>query len=167
MTVRILTAEETFRHRDSQMLYRPEAPKQSAKAKLKARKSTTVQKELEDLRTRLSDSIRQLGDSEALRVELVNSLDKVTAHVAAMRAEGCHESKLQEYVGYNFHSKVTDKSEHHPGSIEIMQGELQRLDARIALLSKAANNPSTAESISKLETELAEAKRLERLGLSA
>jgi hypothetical protein len=161
----IMSAQEALTYHDSRIPIKVTV--KAKPSKVTARKSTTVQKELEDARTRLSDSIRQLGEAEALRVELVKSLDKVTAHVAAMRTEGCHESKLHEYVGYNFYSKATDKSEHHPGSIEIMRGELERLEKRIALLTKAVNNPSTAANISKLETELAEAKRLERLGLGA
>jgi uncharacterized coiled-coil DUF342 family protein len=167
MKMHILTAEEVFAQRDRENPYKDHARQFQKAGSKNTRKSSTVQKELEDVRTRLSDSIRQLGEAEALRVELVKSLDKVTSHVAAIRAEGCHESKLHEYIGYNFYSKTNDKSEHHPGSIEIMQGELERLEKRIALLTKAANNPSTAENISKLETELTEAKRLERLGLGA
>lgn len=162
----ILTAQEVFAQRDRENPYKDHARQFQKAGSNKARRSATVAKELEDQKTRLSDSIRQLGEAEALRVELTNSLDVVTARVASMRAEGCHESKLHEYVGYDFLDKA-DRKIHNEGSIEIMTGELERLGKRIALLSRAVNNPSTAENISTLETELAEAKRLERLGLGA
>jgi uncharacterized small protein (DUF1192 family) len=127
----------------------------------KRRASGTIKHELEARQSLNRNTVRQLEEAKAQRVELINSVDQITARVAALRAEGAHRGALEKYVGYDF----TDKAErkvHHPGTLDVCKEELARLDKRIANLQKGVEN---LKSTLPLEEELAESLRLEKLGM--
>jgi len=133
--------------------------------KIKPRDSGTIKAALDNLKQRLADNTRQLSTAREHREELLKSQDELTKRVALLRAEGVHPSRLEQYLGYDFVGKNGLKT-HHDGTLQILTGELERLDRRIATLAEGQKNLSAfcERELPALEAELAEAVRLERLG---
>jgi chromosome segregation ATPase len=165
MSMQILNGTPAyFEYFDSRIPIKVEAPARTQEKK--RRHSTEVKREIDTRQTRLADTTRQLSESRARRKELVTSLDTLTTRLATFRAEGVHPSKYTDLTGYDF----TDKAErkvHHEGSIEIITGEIERLDKRIALLADGVkkNTELCERELPQLNTELQEAMRLEQLGV--
>ena len=107
---------------------------------------------------------RQLQQATDLRAELVTSLDTLTTRLATLKAENVHPSRYQDLVGYDFVDRAQRKV-HHDGTIDVVKIEIERLDKRIAVLTKAVETlqERVITEVPKLKDELDAALRLERL----
>jgi len=144
------------------------ARKAQAGNKPKTRDSGTIKQAIENLKEPFLRFSRNLRDLEAHRVEVMNALDKVTAKIATLKAEGAHPSKLGELTGYSFASKISADGK------GFVNGQLQNLEEELALTGRQIETKTAAvknrqelcdREIPALEAELKESLRLERLGL--
>lgn len=165
MNLMVVSQEESDRFDAAVQAAANKAAQQNVR-KIQPRHSVLVKIDLDNLRQRVADNQRQLTEAEGARVELSNSLDTVAKRLASLRAAGVSEKSesIQTITGFDFFSKTFQASQHHEGSLEIMAGELKRLDERIVRLQNGVLHWTKVLADSGLEAELAEAIKLERLG---
>jgi hypothetical protein len=134
---------------------------------LKPRFSKLIQSELERAKLSLNSVGTMLQKSEEALANAVAALAVANQQLAELRKAGFAENStpVQKLRGSSFRSKATDLIVHQDGVIDRLNRAIAEGTARVKMLEESHRREADniAPIVRKLEEELAEALRLERV----
>jgi uncharacterized protein YbcI len=135
--------------------------------KLKPRHSSLVRAELDRTRLSLNSVGTMLQKSEEALANAVAALADVKEQLTELRKAGFKDNSapVQKLTGSSFRSKATDLPVHQDGVIDRLNQAIAEHTPRVKMLEASHSREAAriAPVVRKLETELAEALRLERI----
>jgi uncharacterized protein YbcI len=135
--------------------------------KLKPRHSSLVRAELDRTRLSLNSVGTMLQKSEEALANAVAALADVKEQLVELRKAGFKDNSapVQKLTGSSFRSKATDLPVHQDGIVDKLTAAIADHTPRVKMLEDAHSREAAriAPVVRKLEAELAEALRLERL----
>lgn len=135
--------------------------------KLKPRHSSTIRAELDRIKLSLHSVGTMLMNSEERLANAVAALDATKEQLTELRKAGYAENSapVQKLLGSSFRSKVTDLPVHQDGVIDRLNQAIAEHTPRVKTLEASHKREADriAPIVRKLEAELAEALRLERI----
>jgi septal ring factor EnvC (AmiA/AmiB activator) len=135
--------------------------------KVKPRSSGTVRAELERAKLSLHSVGTLLQRSEDALAKATTALAEATDQIAELRKAGFRENSapVQKLLGSSFRSRVTDLPVHQPGVIDRLNAAIAEHTPRVKTLqdNHVREAARVTPVVRKLEAELAEALRLERV----
>jgi septal ring factor EnvC (AmiA/AmiB activator) len=135
--------------------------------KLRPRPSATVRAELDRTKLSLNSVGAMLQKSEETLAKATAALAEAFDQLAELRKAGFRENSMpvQKLLGSSFRSKFTDLQVHQDGVIDRLNRAIAEHTPRIKVLEASHRREADriAPIVRKLEAELEEALRLERL----
>jgi chaperonin cofactor prefoldin len=135
--------------------------------KVKPRHSSFIRAELDRIRLSLNSVGTLLTRSEETLAKATAALAEANDRLAELRKAGYAENSapVQKLLGSSFRSKATDLPVHQDGVIDRLNRAIEEHTPRVKALegSHKRENARIAPIVRKLEAELAEALRLERI----
>ncbi len=166
MSMMVVTQEEVDRFNAGSKQAALDAAKLNP-MKRKPRASGTVRAELERTKLSLHSVGTMLQKSEEALTNAVAALDAAKEQLTELRKAGYAENSapVQKLLGSSFRSRVTDLPVHQPGVIDRLNAAIAEHTPRVKTLEASHKREADriAPVVRKLEAELAEALRLERV----